>query len=163
MLKLILQGKKTQTRRTKQLREWKVGNAYPLTDRRFGSSKGYVRITRKWRERLGVISGEDVLREGFESRRLFKSWWIANVGPWEPNQIVTCYEFVRVVYLGVIVTDRSAVPKAESSESSQSYTHPCDIDEHECMKTLVMDGPQEKAAPRDETRPIIPKAESSLK
>jgi hypothetical protein len=63
---MVLQHLKTQTSRTHK-REWKVGKIYPISDKLFGKPKGYILITRKWKERLGDITMEDMRKEGYNS------------------------------------------------------------------------------------------------
>ena len=97
-IKMILQGRKTQTRRTHK-RTWKLGKTYPVQDRWFGKALAYIKITRKFREKLGDISREDIVKEGYNSLEELKKVWeeeINGPGSWDPKQIVTVYEFKYV-------------------------------------------------------------------
>lgn len=88
----IVAGEKTQTRRT-HVREWKVGKTYGLRDRWFTAPQGHITITRKFRQRLGEISEADVRAEGYSNLAEFQKAWEEIYGPWDPQQIVTAYEF----------------------------------------------------------------------
>jgi len=94
---LILEGRKTQTRRTHK-REWRLGRTYALRDRWFDKPKGHIIITRKFKQRLGDISLEDIGKEGYNSLEEFQRVWeeIHGPGSWDPEQIVTAYEFKYV-------------------------------------------------------------------
>jgi hypothetical protein len=90
---MVLQHQKTQTRRIHK-REWKIGKIYPFSDKLFGKPKGHILITRKWRERLGDISAEDIRKEGYNSLEEYQKVWerIFKM-PWNPDLIVKAYEF----------------------------------------------------------------------
>lgn len=91
-LDLVLEGKKTQTRRVhKQL--WTVGRTYGIRDRWFSKPVGRILILRRFRQRLGDISLEDVRKEGYPTPEEFKKAWIEIYGAGKPEQIVTAYEF----------------------------------------------------------------------
>jgi hypothetical protein len=93
-IELILQGRKTQTRRIHS-HEWKLGSVYGVRDKLFGKPVAHIMVVRKFRQRLGDISAEDVGKEGYRSLREFQSAWeeIHGEGRWEPNLMVTVYEF----------------------------------------------------------------------
>jgi hypothetical protein len=91
----ILEGEKTQTRRTHK-RGWTVGRVYGVRDNWYAKPTAHIRITRKFRQRLSDISPEDVRKEGYSSLEEFKRVWEEiNGGPgsWDPNKVVTAYEF----------------------------------------------------------------------
>lgn len=92
LLFLILEGRKTQTRRIHR-REWKAGRTYVLRTSWYGKPEGYIIITRKFRQRLGDISLEDVKREGFDSFQEFRRAWTEIHGSWDPEETVIVYEF----------------------------------------------------------------------
>jgi hypothetical protein len=77
------------------MREWKTGKVYPVKDRWFGKPVAHILVTRKFRQRLGDISREDVEKEGYRSLEEFKQAWegIHGRGSWDPKLIVTAYEF----------------------------------------------------------------------
>jgi len=91
-IKKILRGEKTQTRRVSQ-RKYKVGKVYGVRDNWFGQPKAHILITRRFRQRLGDITEEDIRKEGYNSLEEFKEAWITINGSWDPDQIVTVYEF----------------------------------------------------------------------
>lgn len=94
----ILKGLKTQTRRV-HVHTFRVGKIYPLRDNWFtpnNQAKGYILITRKFRQRLGDITLEDVQKEGYNSLEEFQAEWIRLYGSWDPNKIIWVYEFKLV-------------------------------------------------------------------
>jgi hypothetical protein len=90
----ILEGWKTQTRRLGRKR-WNVGAIHQCRTRPFdGEPFARVRITSVRRERLGDISGGDVAREGYRSRRDYRRAWEAIYGsPWEDDLEVWVVDF----------------------------------------------------------------------
>lgn len=91
---IILSGRKTQTRRT-HTHTWKVGRTYALRDRWFSPAQAYILITRKFRQKLGDISQEDIKKEGYPNLQEFRKAWeeINGAGTWNPDLVVTVYEF----------------------------------------------------------------------
>jgi len=94
-IKKILRGEKTQTRRVSQ-RKYKVGKVYGVRDRWYGQPKARILITRRFRQRLGDITEEDVRKEGYSSLEEFKKAWEEIHGVWDPEDIVWVYEFKNV-------------------------------------------------------------------
>jgi len=92
-IRKILQGEKTQTRRLSSKRVYQVGKIYRIKRDWFHYSDIEILITRRWRERLGDISTEDVRKEGYETLEDFKKAWIEIHGYWNPDDIVWVYEF----------------------------------------------------------------------
>jgi len=91
-LNLILQGKKTQTRRTSRYR-LKIGKTYAIRSKMLEPAQARIVITRAWRQRLRDLTPEDVRKEGFNSLTEFKQAWTEIYDTWNPDQIVTAYEF----------------------------------------------------------------------
>lgn len=93
----IRQGQKTQTRRTHK-HTWKVDRTYAIRDNYFGKPLGHIKIIRKFQQKLGDISPEDVKKEGYNSLEDFRRAWeeINGKGSWNPEQTVTVYEFELV-------------------------------------------------------------------
>lgn len=91
-LRRILEGHKTQTRRLGS-REYKIGNVYGIRSRYFDKAKARVLITRKFKQRLGDISLEDIQKEGFNTLEEFQAAWVRINHGWNPDLIVTVYEF----------------------------------------------------------------------
>lgn len=67
---MILDGKKTQTRRLGNKR-WNVGVIHPLKRSRFEKPFAKAEILEVWQERLIEIKDEDVKAEGYETREEF--------------------------------------------------------------------------------------------
>ncbi|MEM1540785.1 MAG: ASCH domain-containing protein [Candidatus Bathyarchaeia archaeon] len=88
----ILAGVKTQTRRIHK-HTWQVGKVYLLRDSWFSKGVAYIIVTRKFRQKLGDITLEDVKKEGYNSLEEFKAEWIKLHGEWNPDQVVWVYEF----------------------------------------------------------------------
>jgi hypothetical protein len=88
----IIEGRKTQTRRI-HAHEWHVGKTYKIRNKLFGKGTHKILITRKFKQRLGDITPEDVKKEGFNTLEEFKQTWEKIYGSWDPNIIVTVYEF----------------------------------------------------------------------
>lgn len=91
----IQQCQKTQTRRTHK-RTWKLGKTYSIRASYFGKPEGHIKISKKFQQKLGEISPEDVKREGFNSLEEFRTAWKEINGSWNPEQTVTVYEFELV-------------------------------------------------------------------
>lgn len=91
-IRKILEGTKVQTRRLHK-RGWKVGKTYAIRTTWFEKGKVRILILRRFRERLGDISLEDVKKEGFETLTQFQAAWIRINHKWAPDAIVTAYEF----------------------------------------------------------------------
>jgi hypothetical protein len=94
-LTLIKQGRKTQTRRIHKS-EWKIGRCYTIRDRYFAKGEGKIFVTRKFKQRLCDVSEVDIRKEGYNNLADFQKAWeeIHGQGSWDPNQVVTVYEFV---------------------------------------------------------------------
>jgi len=95
-LRKILDGTKTQTRRPSSGfsgRAYKVGDVVPLRDSFRGPARAQILITRRFQQRLGDISLDEVRKEGFTSLEEFKREWMSIYGEWNPDQTVTVYEF----------------------------------------------------------------------
>ena len=91
-LNLILQGTKTQTRRISRYR-LKIGKAYAVRSKMLEPAQAKIVITRAWRQQLRNLTPEDIRKEGFNNFTEFRQAWIEIYGTWNPDQIVTAYEF----------------------------------------------------------------------
>jgi len=93
-LRKVLDGTKTQTRRTHRY-TLQIGKTYAIRDRWFSKAQGHIIITRKFRQRLGDINPEDVKKEGFSSLQEFQEEWEECYGPgsWNPKTVVIAYEY----------------------------------------------------------------------
>jgi len=91
MLK-VLDGSKTQTRRISRYR-LKIGKAYAVRSKMLEPAQARIIIARAWRQQLRDLTPEDVRKEGFTNFMEFRQAWIEIYGSWNPDQIVTAYEF----------------------------------------------------------------------
>jgi len=93
-VKLILEGKKTQSRRKWKRPLVKEGRIYKA---RTGYSSDYfakIQINRVFKQKLGDMSEEDAKKEGCESLEEFKRVWERVTGePWNPEEEVWVVEF----------------------------------------------------------------------
>ena len=92
LLQKILRGEKTQTRR-RGSRLYKVGHVYKVQRSRYSRGDIKILITRRYRQRLGDITSEEIHKEGYSTLEEFKQAWIDINGYWNPEEIVTVYEF----------------------------------------------------------------------
>jgi hypothetical protein len=92
LLQLVLEGKKTQTRRTHR-RMWTVGKAYSIRDRLFAKTEAKILILRRFGQRLEEISEEDAIKEGFNNKTEFLKAWNEIYGKIDENEVVVVYEF----------------------------------------------------------------------
>lgn len=92
----ILTGKKTQTRRRQPKRMLRVGKIYRIKKDWYTWTHNQIRITRRFKQRLGDITYKEIKKEGFKSLKDFKDAWESINGKWDPDEIVTVYEFKLV-------------------------------------------------------------------
>ena len=92
LLNLVVSGRKTQTRRLHKniLRE---GRIYALKRSWIESTGDYIKITKVTRQKLGDVTEEEAVKEGFSNIDEFRSAWIRINGSWNPEMEVTVYEF----------------------------------------------------------------------
>jgi len=98
-IEMILAGRKTQTRRLPgKSANYSMGRVYAIRDSWFSKAQGFILITRKFKQRLGEISLEDIRREGYNTLEEFRKAWeeIHGHESWRPNQTVIVYEFKPV-------------------------------------------------------------------
>jgi hypothetical protein len=56
--------------------------------------KDHIKINRRYEQKLGDVTEEQVIAEGFDNTAEFKKEWVAiTKKPWNPEQIVTAYDF----------------------------------------------------------------------
>jgi len=92
LLDLVISGKKTQTRRLHR-RVLREGRIYALKRSWIESTGDYIKITKVTHQKLGDVSEEEAHKEGFSGLEEFRNAWISINGRWEPEMIVTVYEF----------------------------------------------------------------------
>lgn len=96
LIDLILAGKKTMTSRSKPL--YKVGETTNLmANRDYSKISGkYIKITKVYQMSLAAFGDLEAQKEGFENLQSFQQYWIKNIGPWDPKQVVWVHEFVLI-------------------------------------------------------------------
>jgi len=92
--KLILEGKKTQTRRLWRKPRVKVGNIYKAKTNLYSKQHfALLKITGLRKEKLGEISPEDVKKEGYATLGDFIQAWKQIHGFWGPELEVYVIDF----------------------------------------------------------------------
>jgi len=91
-IRLILEGKKTQTRR-RHVRVLKVGRVYRIQRNWYEWTDIRIVITRAFQQRLGDLTEEDAKKEGGYTIEGFRHVWEEINGSWDSNEVVWVYEF----------------------------------------------------------------------
>ena len=91
-IRLILEGKKTQTRR-RHVRVLKAGRVYRIQRSWYEWTDIRIVITRAFQQRLGDIAEEDAEKEGGYTIEEFHRIWEKINGDWDPEEVVWVYEF----------------------------------------------------------------------
>jgi len=91
----ILRGKKTMTRRLHR-RPYRVGHKYRIQRSWYNWTHIYIRITCRFRQRLGDISPKDIRKEGYRTLEEFKEAWVEINGSWDPDSLVWVYDFEKL-------------------------------------------------------------------
>lgn len=94
-LKKTLRGEKTMSRRLPGRIIYEIGRVYGIRSGWFKKAEHHILITRRFRQRLGDISLEDVRKEGYRSFDEFRARWTKEYG-WNPNRIIIVYEYQLV-------------------------------------------------------------------
>ena len=125
----ILSGRMTQIRKLWDKPMAKVGSIHKAKTALF--SKDYfasIIITGLRREKLGAITIEDAMREGYDDLVSYKEGWKKINGYWEPNSIVYVVSFeLKERY--DLSTDTTAITVSHSLQTWEgekvrpSYTH----------------------------------------
>ncbi|MGD6807563.1 MAG: ASCH domain-containing protein [Candidatus Bathyarchaeia archaeon] len=87
-------GRKTQSRRISKVR-YREGSVQPIQENyKPGKAKDYVKINRRYEQKLGDLTEAQAIAEGFDGIEEFKKEWMAiTKKPWDPEEVVTVYEF----------------------------------------------------------------------
>jgi hypothetical protein len=83
---MILEGRKTATRRSWKTPRVKVGGIYKAKLQML--SKEYftrIKVTKLYQQKLGNMTLEDVKKEGYDTHAAFKEIWIKINGSWDPE------------------------------------------------------------------------------
>jgi hypothetical protein len=72
---------------------YKEGRVYQIKLSWFNKTEHYIRILRVFPQRLGDVSPEEAGKEGFSSVEGFQAKWVEIYGSWNPDEMVTAYEF----------------------------------------------------------------------
>ena len=125
----ILSGRMTQIRKLWDKPMAKVGSIHKAKTALF--SRDYfasIIITGLRREKLGAITIEDAMREGFDDLVSYKEGWKKINGSWEPNSVVYVVSFeLKERY--DLSTDKTAITISRSSQNwdaekvRPSYAH----------------------------------------
>jgi len=92
LLEKVISGLKTQTRRLHK-HALKKGRIYAVKRNWLETTGDYVRITKVYPQKLSDITQEEIRKEGFIGLDKFRDAWIRINGSWDPEMIVTVYEF----------------------------------------------------------------------
>ena len=93
---MILQGRKTATRRIWKRNNANVGAVHKIRTDYSKRYYGKIKITGRYSQRLGDMTEEDALKEGGYSLKEFKEVWIKINGSWDDEQVVEVVEFKLV-------------------------------------------------------------------
>lgn len=98
MAKLILAGRKSQTRRVVKDSELQCryvpGRSYALQGKRWKADQPRITVLEVRPEQLGQISLRDVRREGFRTTEEFKAYWVKLHKRFDSEQLVWVISFV---------------------------------------------------------------------
>ena len=89
---LIIEGKKIQTRR-RHKRPRRAGRIYSIKSSWTQLTEHKIKVDRVYEQRLGDITAEEAYKEGGYTVEEFREVWERIVGPWDPDEVVTVYEF----------------------------------------------------------------------
>lgn len=95
MVKAILSGKKSQTRRIGATCRYQPGRSYAVQPGRGKPASLRITITDVRQEQLGEISLKDAKREGFHTTDEFREYWEDLHHGWTPTLLVWVLTFVK--------------------------------------------------------------------
>jgi hypothetical protein len=111
-VELILSGRMTQISKLWEKPMARVGSIHKAKTKLF--SKNYfasIIITDLRREKLGAITIEDAMKEGYDDLQSYREAWRKNNGYWEPN---------TNVYVVSFELKESLIPSAETKAIARS-------------------------------------------
>jgi len=94
-IEMILEGRKTATRRRSQ-HLYRIGGIQGIRSGWYEKPRHHIRITRRYRQRLGDMTQQDAQKEGYPTLEEFKKVWEEINGKWDPDEIVWVYEFIQL-------------------------------------------------------------------
>ena len=92
---LILAGTKTQTRR-KGKKRWTLGKVYQAKVSYMAKPFAWLKVTAIWQERLGAMTDEDAVAEGYTRRAHYFNVFESIYGDADMQQLVWVLVFKRV-------------------------------------------------------------------
>lgn len=100
-IRMILEGKKTATRRLWKRWAVKVEGVYPVQTQMFQTKEEcdvFIRVTDRYKQELGEMTEEDAKKEGGYTLDEFKERWEEITGQeFDPEQVAYVIEFEKVV------------------------------------------------------------------
>ena len=92
LIDLVVSGRKTQTRRLHK-NPLKEKQKYVIKRNWYNNTEHYIQIKKVYPQKLGDVSEEEARKEGFSGLDEFRDAWIRINGSWDPDMVVTVYEF----------------------------------------------------------------------
>jgi len=92
LLEMVISGAKTQTRR-RHKNLLKEKQKYVVKRNWYKNTEYYIQIKKVYPQKLGDVSEEEARKEGFSGLDEFRDAWIRINGSWDPDMVVTVYEF----------------------------------------------------------------------
>lgn len=95
-LEQVLSGEKTQTRRRIKPNKkfiYRVGKTYAVQPKRAQPSVARFEVTAIRKQRLGKMTHEEALAEGFANVADYQKLWIKQYGSFDPDEEVWVIEF----------------------------------------------------------------------
>jgi hypothetical protein len=92
LLEMVLSGRKTQTRR-RHKHPLKEKQKYVVKRNWYKNTEQYIQIKKVYPQKLGDVTQEEARKEGFSGLDEFREAWIRINGSWDPDMVVTVYEF----------------------------------------------------------------------
>ena len=91
LLAKVLSGQKTETRRTGK-NQYKEDSIQPINSN-YTKPVAYIKILKKTRQPLCCMTEKNAQKEGFNNLMEFRDVWRQINGNYNPDQVVTVYEF----------------------------------------------------------------------
>ena len=91
-IRLILEGKKTATRR-RHTYPRRAGRVYRIQRSMLDWTDIRIVVTKAYMQKLGQMTEEDAKKEGASTLKAFKEIWREINGGWNPEEEVWVYEF----------------------------------------------------------------------